>query len=95
MNLQLVVANLILLMFWEKLQDGGARNEVLCKETLKALRARPMDGESDGVRRAYMQLLALATKLLMNYHKDITKEYLVSQVRLATVDHPALGDAIV
>lgn len=95
MNLQLVVANLILLMFWEKLQDGGARNEVLCKETLKALRARPMDGESDGVRRAYMQLLALATKLLMNYHKDITKEYLVSQVRLATVDHPGLGDAIV
>ena len=95
MNLQLVVANLILLMFWEKLQDGGARNEVLCKETLKALRARPLDGESEGVRRAYNQLQALATKLLMNYNKDVSKEYLVSQVRLVTVDHPALGDAVI
>lgn len=95
MNLQLVVANLILLMYWERLQDGGARNEVLCKETIKALRAKPLDGESEGVRRAYNQLLALATKLLMNYHKDVSKEYLESQVRLVTVDHPVLGDAIV
>lgn len=94
MNLQLVVANLILLMYWERLQDGGARNEVLCKETIKALRVKPLDGESDGVRRAYSQLLALATKLLMNYHKDVSKEYLESQVRLVTVDHPVLGDAI-
>lgn len=95
MNLQLVVANLILLMFWERMQDGGSRNEALCKEVMKALKARPFEGETDAIKHAHSQMMTLATKMIINYNRDMSREYLISQVRLASANNEILGEMMV
>ena len=94
MNYKLVIINTLLLLYWEQQLDNGADNATLVKNILKEIRPDRGMADTDPSFPALQGLQVIIAKQVLNYGSKISKEFLVSQVKMVCGDDANTRDMV-
>lgn len=94
MNYKLVIINTLLLLYWEQQLDNGADNANLVKSILKDLRPGREMSDTDPSYAALSGLQVIIAKQVLTYGSKISREFLVSQVKMICSDDTNTRDLV-